>query len=68
MNTTGGLVGWGHPTGASGVRQIVDVYKQLTGKAGSSQIQIPADRPYGLTISMGGNDRTVVACVLRRAA
>lgn len=66
INTTGGLVGWGHPTGASGVRMVVDVYKQLTGQAGSSQIAIPDDKPYGLTISMGGNDKTTVVCVLRR--
>lgn len=68
INTTGGLVGWGHPTGASGVRMVVDIYKQLTGQAGTSQIKIPAEKPYGLTISMGGNDKTVVVCILRRPA
>lgn len=68
FNTTGGLVGWGHPTGATGVRQAVTIWEQLTGKAGKWQIQVPADRPYALSISMGGNDRTVVAIVYRRPA
>ena len=68
FNTTGGLVGWGHPTGATGVRQAVTIWEQLTGKAGKWQVEIPADRPYALSISMGGNDRTVVAIVYRRAS
>lgn len=67
MNTGGGLVGYGHPTGASGVRMAVDVFKQLTGKAGDYQIEIGKDKPYGLTISMGGNDKSVVSCVFKQA-
>ncbi len=66
MNTGGGLVGYGHPTGASGVRMVVDIWRQLTGKAGDFQVEVPSDRPYGLTISMGGNDKSVVSCVFRR--
>jgi acetyl-CoA C-acetyltransferase/acetyl-CoA acyltransferase len=66
MNVSGGLVGFGHPTGASGVRMSVDLLRQLTGSAGKGQIKIPADRPYGLMVSMGGNDRTVVSLVVRR--
>ena len=66
VNTTGGLIGWGHPTGATGVHQAVTIWEQLTGKAGNSQINIPADRPYGLTVNMGGDDRTVVAIVFRK--
>ena len=68
FNTTGGLIGWGHPTGGSGVRQAVTLWQQLTGKAGKSQIEISPARPYGLSISMGGNDKTVVAIVYKRAA
>ncbi|MDD5210015.1 MAG: hypothetical protein PHV36_11555 [Elusimicrobiales bacterium] len=68
FNTTGGLVGWGHPTGATGVRQAITIWEQLTGKAGAWQIEIPESRPYALSISMGGNDRTVVAIVYRRPA
>lgn len=66
VNTTGGLVGWGHPTGATGVHQAVTIWEQLTGKAGAAQINIPADRPYGLTVNMGGDDRTVVAIVFKK--
>lgn len=66
MNTTGGLIGWGHPTGATGVHQAVTIWQQLTGKAGKAQIKISDDRPYGLTINMGGDDVTVVAIVFKR--
>ena len=68
FNTTGGLIGWGHPTGGSGVRQAVTLWQQLTGKAGKAQIEISPSRPYGLSVSMGGNDKTVVAIVYKRAA
>lgn len=67
FNTSGGLVGWGHPTGGTGVRQAVTVWQQLTGKAGNWQIPISSERPYALLINMGGNDKTVVAIVYRRA-
>ena len=66
MNTTGGLIGWGHPTGATGVHQSVTIWQQLTGKAGKAQIELPSDRPYGMTINMGGDDVTVVAIVYKR--
>ncbi len=66
MNTTGGLVGWGHPTGGTGVHQAVTVWEQLTGKTGEAQIDIPADKPYGLTINMGGDDVSVVAIVYKK--
>ncbi len=66
MNTTGGLIGWGHPTGATGVHQAVTIWQQLTGKAGKAQINISDDRPYGMTINMGGDDVTVVAIVYKR--
>ena len=45
MNTTGGLIGWGHPTGGTGVHQAVTIWEQLTGKAKEAQIEIPKDRP-----------------------
>ncbi|MCK5058294.1 MAG: 3-ketoacyl-CoA thiolase [Candidatus Aminicenantes bacterium] len=66
FNTTGGLIGWGHPTGGTGVHQAVTVWEQLTGKAGDAQVEIPADRPYALAINMGGDDKTVVAIVYKR--
>ena len=66
INTTGGLIGWGHPTGATGVHQAVTIWEQLTGKAGAAQIGIPAERPYGLTVNMGGDDKTLVSVVYKR--
>jgi acetyl-CoA C-acetyltransferase/acetyl-CoA acyltransferase len=68
MNTTGGLIGWGHPTGATGVHQAVTIWQQLTGKAGNAQINITPEKPYGMTINMGGDDVTVVAIVYKRGA
>ena len=66
FNTTGGLIGWGHPTGATGVHQAVTIWEQLTGKAGKAQINIPDDKPYGMSINMGGNDKTVVSIVYKK--
>lgn len=67
FNTSGGLVGWGHPVGATGVHQAVVIWQQLTGKAGNYQIKIDEKRPYGLTINMGGDDKTVTAIVFKAA-
>lgn len=65
-NTSGGLIGYGHPTGATGVRQAVDVVHQLSGKAGDYQVKVSADRPYGMMSSMGGNDKTVVTMIFKK--
>lgn len=67
INTTGGLIGWGHPTGGTGVHMAVTIWEQLTGKAGLNQIEIDPSRPYGMTINMGGDDKTVVAIVYKKA-
>ncbi len=67
MNTTGGLIGWGHPTGGTGVHMAVTIWEQLTGKAGLNQIKIDPSRPYGMTVNMGGDDKTVVAIVYKKA-
>lgn len=61
-NLSGGLTGFGHPTGASGVRQLVDLLHQLTHKA-SNQAKI--QKPYGMMISMGGNDKTVTCIIVK---
>jgi len=65
-NTSGGLIGFGHYTGGTGVRQAVDLWKQLTNSAGSYQVEIDPKRPYGLMISMGGDDKTVVAMIFKK--
>ncbi len=67
VNATGGLIGFGHYVGGTGVRQAVDLIHQLTGQAGASQVKIDPNRPYGLMVSMGGNDKTVVAAIFRNA-
>lgn len=51
VNTDGGLKCFGHPIGASGIRMIYEVYKQMQGKAGGRQLQ-KAD--LGLTHNLGG--------------
>ncbi len=66
FNTTGGLIGWGHPVGATGVHQAVTIWEQLTGKAGDAQINIPFDRPYGLSVNMGGDDKTLTSIVYKK--
>jgi acetyl-CoA C-acetyltransferase/acetyl-CoA acyltransferase len=65
-NTSGGLIGYGHPTGATGVRQAIDILHQLSGKAGDYQVNISSNRPYGMISSMGGNDKTVVAMIFKK--
>ncbi len=47
----GGLKCFGHPIGASGLRMMYEMYKQLQGKAGPRQIKSPK---LGLTHNMGG--------------
>ena len=63
INTGGGLVGFGHPVGATGVKQIVEVWRQMKGQCGDYQVpNVPA---VGLTVNMGGDDKTVVTSVFR---
>jgi acetyl-CoA C-acetyltransferase/acetyl-CoA acyltransferase len=66
FNTTGGLIGWGHPTGATGVHMAVTLWEQLSGKAGEAQIKIPAERPWGLSLNMGGDDKTAVSLACKQ--
>lgn len=62
INPSGGLGGFGHPTGASGVRQMVDLLHQITGKAANP---VKMKKPYGMMISMGGNDKTVTCLIVK---
>lgn len=64
-NPSGGLVGFGHPTGATGVRQMVELLFQLTAKADN---QVDLKKPYGMMVNMGGNDVTLVSIVVKKAA
>jgi acetyl-CoA C-acetyltransferase len=51
VNTDGGLKCFGHPLGASGLRMMYEIYKQLQGKAGSRQVK---DADLGLAHNLGG--------------
>ena len=51
VNTDGGLKCFGHPLGASGLRMMYEVYKQLQGKAGPRQVKNPR---LGITHNLGG--------------
>ncbi|RLI76997.1 acetyl-CoA acetyltransferase [Archaeoglobales archaeon] len=56
----GGLKCFGHPIGASGLRMVYEIYKQLQGKAGKRQIEDPR---LGLTHNLGGFPAMSVAAV-----
>jgi acetyl-CoA C-acetyltransferase len=62
INPSGGLIGGGHPVGATGVRMIWDAARQVTGTAG--EMQVP-DARTAQTINIGGSTTTVASFVLR---
>jgi acetyl-CoA acetyltransferase len=63
VNPGGGLLGDGHPVGASGVRQVVEAHQQLAGAAGARQV--PGARRF-LTFNMGGSVTTNVVMIWGR--
>jgi acetyl-CoA acyltransferase len=66
VNTGGGLMAFGHPVGATGVKQVLEIHRQQKGLCGAYQI---AKRPtHGITANIGGDDRTAVITILRNAA
>ena len=60
VNTSGGLKSKGHPLGASGVAQLVEVYEQVLGEAGPRQV----DAEVGLACNVGGFGNCVTTTVL----
>jgi acetyl-CoA C-acetyltransferase len=60
VNAGGGLIGDGHPVGATGVRQVFEAYQQLTEQAGARQIK---GAKKFLTFNMGGSLTTSVAMI-----
>ena len=64
INLSGGLKSKGHPVGASGIGQVVEVWKQLRGEAG--QRQLGGDLKYGLTHNVGGTGQTCVVHIFER--
>lgn len=63
VNTSGGLKACGHPVGATGVKQIVELTMQLRNEAGSRQV---SNAYIGLAQNVGGSGATAVVHVLRR--
>jgi acetyl-CoA C-acetyltransferase len=59
--TMGGLKARGHPVGATGVYQVVEVVEQLTGQAGANQVQ---GATIGMAQNIGGSGATVITHIL----
>ena len=47
VNTGGGLIGFGHPVGATGVKQVLEIFRQMKGRCGDYQMP---------TLPTGGHD------------
>ncbi len=65
MNPSGGLIGGGHPVGATGARMMVDAMKQVSGNAGNYQVR-GAER--AATLNIGGSTATTACFVVETAA
>lgn len=61
MNPSGGLIGVGHPVGASGVRMVLDAHRQVTDQAG--EYQVDGARRFA-TLNIGGSTATTVSFVV----
>jgi len=62
VNTSGGLKSCGHPVGATGVKQLVELFEQMTGTAGKRQID--TELKYGLAHNVGGSGGTSVVTIV----
>jgi acetyl-CoA C-acetyltransferase len=63
VNTSGGLKASGHPVGATGIKQIIELHLQLTGRAGERQLlKVPS---YGLAHNVGGSGATAVVSIMK---
>jgi acetyl-CoA C-acetyltransferase len=65
INPSGGLIGGGHPVGASGVRMLLDAAKQVSGTAGDYQVD--GANTFG-TLNFGGSTATTVSFVVGSAS
>ena len=61
VNPSGGLIGVGHPVGATGVRMALDAFKQVTGTAGEYQVE---GAKTVQTLNIGGSTTTTVSLVV----
>jgi acetyl-CoA C-acetyltransferase len=64
INTSGGLKSKGHPVGATGIAQIIELYEQLSGKAGTRQVK---NARIGMAQNMGGSGASCVIHILESA-
>lgn len=64
INTSGGLKSKGHPVGASGIGQVIEIWKQLRGVAGERQL--PGQPRIGLAHNIGGSGQTCVVNIFER--
>lgn len=64
VNASGGLIGLGHPVGATGVRMALDCYRQVRGIAGDCQIE-GARRM--MTFNLGGSTTTCASLIIGRS-
>ena len=61
INPSGGLIGCGHPVGASGARMFLDCYKQVSNKAGGYQIK---NAKNAMMLNIGGSATTNYVFIL----
>ena len=61
ISTMGGLKSRGHPVGATGIYQIVELVQQLTGEAGANQVR---NARLGMAQNIGGSGATIVTHIL----
>ena len=61
INPSGGLIGAGHPVGATGVRQVLDAVLQVTGQAGAYQVEGAKNFQ---TLNIGGSGTTSCSFIL----
>ena len=61
INPSGGLIGLGHPVGATGVRMALDCARQVTGRAGPLQV---AGAENMLTLNIGGSTTTCASLLI----
>lgn len=63
ITTRGGLKARGHPVGATGIYQVIEVVQQLRGECGPTQVP---DARIGMTQNIGGSGATIVTHILKR--
>ncbi len=61
INPSGGLIGAGHPVGATGVRQVLDAVLQVTGQAGAYQVEGAKNFQ---TLNIGGSGTTSCSFII----